>query len=241
MAQITLKNISCGYDNKPVITDLSFEINKGDYIVIVGENGSGKSTLIKTLLGLIPTISGKISFQGNFSRKNIGYLPQQTIVQKDFPATVQEVVMSGFHSKHRFFPFYTKAEKTIAKNNLEKLGVYDLSPRCFRELSGGQQQRVLLARALCSASKMLVLDEPTGGLDSSATEEMYSIIKSLNDEGITIIMISHDISSALKYATHILFAHSTAFYGTKEEFIKSELGKKYKHFVGGHIGGHINE
>jgi len=241
MAQITLKNLSCGYDNKPIIHNLNIDINKGDYIVIVGENGAGKSTLIKTILGLLPAVSGNVLFKGGFTRKNIGYLPQQTLTQKDFPATVMEVVMSGFQNRHKIFSFYTTEEKNIAKNNLKKLEISDLANRCYRELSGGQQQRVLIARALCSAQNMLILDEPTSGLDATSTEEMYALIKQLNNDGITILMISHDIGSALKYASHIMFVKEDVFYDTKDNFLKSPLGKKYNHFVGGHIGGHSHE
>ena len=154
MAQIICNKISIGYDKNPVVKELSFEINSGDYLCIVGENGTGKSTLIKSMLGLIPTINGEIVFGDGLTKKEIGYLPQQTAVQKDFPATVWEVVMSGFQNQCRFRPFYIKQEKQIAKENLVKLGIENLAKKCYRELSGGQQQRVLLARpkVLCNIS-----------------------------------------------------------------------------------------
>ncbi|MBR4270804.1 MAG: ABC transporter ATP-binding protein [Clostridia bacterium] len=240
MNLIKVKNLSVGYDKKIVLENLNFDINEKDYICIVGENGTGKSTLIKTILGLLSPIKGTIEY--NISRNEIGYLPQQTSVQKDFPATVMEVVMSGFQNRCKFRPFYNKEEKQEARTNLAKLNIANLEKQCYRELSGGQQQRVLLARALCSAQKILLLDEPITGLDPLATQEMYALIKGLNQSGITIIMISHDIKCALKDASHILFATNPPFYGTKTEYEKSDLHKKYNtHHVGGHIGGHDDE
>lgn len=233
MAQIVCNNIAIGYDNQPVIENLQFSINKGDYLCVVGENGAGKSTLIKTILGLTPLINGKIEFEDGLSRKEIGYLPQQTIVQKDFPATVMEVVMSGFQNRSIWRPFYTAEEKKIARENLKKLGVENLEKSCYRELSGGQQQRVLLARALCGTQKMLLLDEPVAGLDPIAMQEMYNTIKKINDDGITIIMISHDIYSAKKYSSHILFLSDKYFFGTTEEFEHTSFGEQYDHFLGG--------
>lgn len=231
--QINCNNIAIGYENKPILEDLTFSINEGEYLCIVGENGVGKSTLIKTLLGLLPAIKGNIKFGEGLKPTEIGYLPQQTVIQKDFPATVKEVVLSGFQNSAKFKPFYTKSEKQIALENLKKLNADNLINRCYRELSGGQQQRVLLARAMCATKKMLLLDEPVAGLDPLATKEMYDLLKTLNDEGITIIMITHDISSALNYASNILFVAKTPFYGTCDEFKSSEYGKKYEHFVGG--------
>lgn len=224
MAQIKCKNISIGY-NMPIVKNLSFELNAGDYLCIVGENGAGKSTLMKTILGLIQPIKGKIIFEKTLTKKDVGYLPQQSIVQKDFPATSLEIVMSGFQGKCGFRPFYKKEEKKKALEFLEKLGIGELKNKCYRDLSGGQQQRVLLARALCSTSKVILLDEPVSGLDPIATNEMYGVIKSLNEEGVSIIMISHDIDAALKYASHILFVSQSPFFGTKQEFLQTEKGK----------------
>lgn len=241
MAQIICDKISVGYDKKVVVKDLSFEVNAGDYLCIVGENGAGKSTLIKSILGLLPVIDGKFCFGDNLTKKDIGYLPQQTVVQKDFPATVMEVVMSGFQNKCKFRPFYNKKEKEIAKENLKRLGIENLPKKCYRELSGGQQQRVLLARALCATQKLLLLDEPVSGLDPIATEEMYNLIKKLNDDGITIVMISHDINSAIRYASHILYINENPYFDTKQNFVKSDIGQMFNHFVGGHIGGHEDE
>ena len=241
MTQIECKNISIGYDKNAILSNLSFSIENGDYLCILGENGAGKSTLMKTILGLIPIISGKIEFENGLTKKDIGYLPQQTIVQKDFPATCYEIVISGFQNRCGLRPFYNKTEKQKALDIMKEIGIEKLKNKCFRELSGGQKQRVLLARALCSTQKILLLDEPVSGLDPKATEEMYEIIDKLNKNGITVIMISHDVSSALKYAKHILFVNNNPFFGTKEEFENSDLGKQFEKYAGGHIGGHQDE
>ncbi|MCR5056157.1 MAG: ABC transporter ATP-binding protein [Clostridia bacterium] len=223
MALLTACDLSIGYDGKTILKNLNFSVSYGDYLCIVGENGSGKSTLMKTILGLCNPISGKITTGDGLMRKEIGYLPQQTAVQKDFPASVKEVVMSGFCGAMGLRPFYNKQEKKEAFENLEKLGISGLSKRCYRELSGGQQQRVLLARALCATKKLLLLDEPVSGLDPKAAFEMYGIIESLNKEtGITVIMISHDVlSSASSSMTHVLELGKDYFFGTKEEYDRS--------------------
>ncbi len=204
MAQLTCENLTLGYDSKIVLRGLNFSVSKGDYLCIVGENGSGKTTLMKTLLHLIKPLDGKISTGDGLLPDEIGYLPQQTDVQRDFPASVREIVLSGCQSRCGNRPFYNKAEKLLAEQTMARLGIQNLAKSCYRELSGGQQQRVLLARALCATQKMLLLDEPVTGLDPDATEEMYKLIEELNKEGTTIIMISHDIDAALKYATHVL-------------------------------------
>lgn len=228
MPQITCRDLSLGYDRKIVTKDVSFEVNAGDYLCIVGENGSGKTTLMKTLLHLISPVGGSIEMERGLSYRDIGYLPQQTELQRDFPASVEEVVMSGRIGHTGFLPFYTRADKIRAHDNLRKLGIDGLQKRPYKELSGGQQQRVLLARALCAADKMILLDEPVSGLDPSATLEMYRLIESLNrDDGMSVIMISHDIGAAVKYATHILhLAHTPLFFGTKEDYLKSDAYKK---------------
>lgn len=224
MAQIICQNLSVGYDSKVILKNLSFEVNKGDYLCIVGENGSGKTTLIKSILGLIPTISGKLETGEGLKSNEIGYLPQQTIVQRDFPASVKEIILSGCQGRMGLRPFYSKSDRLLAEKNMKKMDITDLSKRCYRELSGGQQQRVLLARALCATQKLLLLDEPVSGLDPRVTAEMYQTIKSLNDEGISIIMISHDVDAAVKYASHILHIGNTVFYGTTEEYVNSHIG-----------------
>ena len=227
MAQLICKNVSLGYDSRIILSNLNFQINKGDYLCIVGENGSGKSTLMKTLLKLHKTLSGEIKIGDGLLDDEIGYLPQQTEVQKDFPASVKEIVLSGCQSRMGRRPFYNKDEKNLAKENMKKMGISEFSKRCYRELSGGQQQRVLLARALCATQKMLLLDEPVSGLDPIVTEEMYNLIQSLNKDGITIIMISHDVLAAIKYATHILHIGKEIFFGTKDEYMNSSVFKKF--------------
>ena len=227
MSQLSCKDLCLGYDGTEILHNLNFRINAGDYLCIVGENGSGKSTLMKTILGLQQPMSGKIVTGDGLSRNEIGYLPQQTVVQKDFPATVYEIVVSGCQSRCGLRPFYTKEEKQLAADNIARMGITDLSHRCYRELSGGQQQRVLLARALCATRKMLLLDEPVSGLDPRVTEEMYGLIKKLNRDGITIIMISHDINAALTYASHILHIDRKAFFGTKDKYLKSDMGRSF--------------
>lgn len=231
MALLTCKNLCVNYDNFKAISDISFSIDKGEYVCIVGENGSGKSTLIKTIAGLIKQKSGEIILDKSISNR-IGYLPQQTVVQRDFPASVYEVVLSGCLNSKGLFPFYRKRDRKIADENISKLGIKHLKHKCYRELSGGQQQRILLARALCATKELLILDEPVSGLDPLVTSEMYSIIRKLNKENnITVIMVSHDIQAALDNADKILHLDNTLlFFGTPDEYIKSEIGLK---FIGG--------
>ena len=225
MALLTARNLCVGYDRQIVARDINFTVNKGDYLCVVGENGSGKSTLMKTLLRLQKPVSGEIIMGDGLKESDIGYLPQQTVVQKDFPASVREIVLSGCLSRMGLRPFYSSKEKALADENMEKLGITSMAGKCYRELSGGQQQRVLLARALCSAGKMLILDEPVTGLDPKVTLEMYEVIKGLNKDGITIVMISHDINAAVGYSDHILHIGDKVFFGTREEFQKSKTGR----------------
>ena len=227
MSYIEVKNLSVGYDGVAVEKNINFTVGKGDYLCIVGENGSGKTTLMKTLLGLNDPLSGQIIFGEDLTKNEIGYLPQQTEVQKDFPASVQEIVLSGCLSACGLRPFYNKAEKALADENIRRMGIEDLKSRCYRELSGGQQQRVLLARALCATRKVLLLDEPVSGLDPKVTASLYELIKDLNKEGITIIMVSHDIEAAVKYASHILHIGDELFFGTKTDYLKSSAGKMF--------------
>ncbi|MGM9604950.1 MAG: metal ABC transporter ATP-binding protein [Faecousia sp.] len=226
MPQIICENASLGYENRPIVKDLNFTVNAGDYLCILGENGSGKSTLMKTILNLTPPLAGSIRMEGLKSTE-IGYLPQQTQVQRDFPASVQEIVLSGFQGRCGLRPFYTKAEKAFAARNLERMGIADFARRCYRDLSGGQQQRVLLARALCATQKCLLLDEPVSGLDPKAAAQMYEIISDLHREGITVIMISHDLNAALDYATHVLHIGQTLFFGTRGEYLESGMGHAF--------------
>lgn len=223
--EIVCKNVSLGYESGVVAENIDFTVCSGDYLCILGENGSGKSTLVKTILGLHPVSAGNIER----SISGIGYLPQQTIVQKDFPASVREIVLSGYLGKCGLRPFYNKAEREGAEKNMERLGITHLSHCCYRELSGGQQQRVLLARALCAADKMLLLDEPVTGLDPKAQIDLYELIAKLNHEGITMIMVSHDVASSVRYASHILHigAKKQLFFGKTEDYLTSRTGKTF--------------
>lgn len=227
MALITIKNASMGYDGKTILSDMNLKINENDYVCIVGENGSGKTTLMKCLLGLLQVQSGEISYGDGLMQNEIGYLPQQTVLQKDFPASVGEVVMSGcLNKKHTLF--YSKEQKEMAYRNMVLTGVYSLRKKCFRELSGGQQQRAMLARALCATHKLLILDEPVTGLDPKASSDMYALIKNLNDKGITIIMVSHDITSAVNHASKILhLSRNSYFFGSAHQYLHSDIGKKF--------------
>ncbi len=233
--QIECKNAALGYENHVIMKGLNFIVNQGDYLCILGENGSGKSTLIKALLNLKPQISGEIRFSKEIGKNEIGYLPQQTIVQRDFPASVREIVQSGCMNRCGLRPFYNQEEKKLASDMMQKLEITHLEKRCYRELSGGQQQRVLLARALCAARKMLLLDEPVTGLDPKATNEMYELIAKLNrEDGITVIMVSHDMHAAVKYASHILhIGGRQLFFGTKPDYLKSKVGQAFLAVSGG--------
>ena len=222
MAYICCENLQLGYDGTVIVKDLDFQISAGDYLCIIGENGAGKSTLVKTLLQLQKPLSGSLTMGDGLMPYEIGYLPQQTVVQRDFPATVWEIVLSGCLSKCGSFPFYKKEQKALAQENMEEMGIWELRKKSYRTLSGGQQQRVLLARALCATSKLLLLDEPVNGLDPKVTADFYQMIHQLNQKGITIIMVSHDLH-VLQYATHVLHVDSSeSFFGTKEQYLESE-------------------
>ncbi len=219
MPLLKADNLKLGYGSVPVAENITFSVNKGDYLCVIGENGSGKTTLIKALTGLVKPLSGNIEF-GVGSLK-IGYLPQQTELQRDFPASVKEIVMSGFAGNGVFHPFYSKKEKETARRFAERLGISKLWQCCYRELSGGQQQRVLLARALCASGNLLLLDEPAAALDTEAANEMYELISSVNRDGTAVIMVTHDIKSALKYSNLILKIGNEIFFGTNEEFLQA--------------------
>lgn len=229
MALIKCENISIAYEGQTVVHDLSFEVGQADYLGIIGENGSGKSTLVKSLLGLKAPAKGKILLGDGLKQSEIGYLPQQTDVQKDFPASVYEVVLSGRLNSRGLRPFYTAADKGKARENMELLGIRDLQRQCFRDLSGGQKQRVLLARALCATKKLLLLDEPVTGLDPIVTQEFYQLINEINKKaGIAVVMVSHDIESTMAYASHILHLQETAlFFGTADAYRESGIGKEF--------------
>ena len=226
MTQLLCEDLALGYEGQAVVTDLSFRVDQGDYLFILGENGSGKSTLIKTLLRLIPPLSGRVEFCGGLRADEIGYLPQQTPAQRDFPASVEEIVLSGCLNRMGRRPFYGRAHREQARANLERLGIGGLARRCYRELSGGQQQRVLLARALCGAQDMLLLDEPVAGLDPKVTREMYELIARLNREGLTVITVSHDLPAAARYAGQVLhMGRRPLFFGPREAYLGSPVGR----------------
>lgn len=210
MPQLICRDLSLGYDGASVCEHVDFKLDKGDYLCIVGDNGSGKSTLMKAILGLHAPTSGEIIKGEGLTVGSIGYLPQQSELQRDFPATVREVVLSGCVGTLRHRPFYSRSDKIKAHDAMKRLGICDLADKPYSTLSGGQQQRVLLSRALCAAKSIILLDEPVSGLDPVATAEMYELIESLNrDMGITVIMITHDVLAALRYATRILHMGST--------------------------------
>lgn len=232
MPLIKCENVSIGYEGQTVVKDLDFSIEKGDYLCIVGENGSGKSTLVKSLLGLKNVEKGRIVYGDGLKQNEIGYLPQQTDAQKDFPASVFEVVLSGRLNSRGIRPFYSSADKKEAVSKMELLGIKDLAGQCFRDLSGGQKQRVLLARALCATKSLLLLDEPVTGLDPIVTVEFYQLIRKINREShIAVVMVSHDIERAVEDGTHILHLQERAlFFGTTVDYKKSRAGRT---FLGG--------
>lgn len=232
MSLIKCENVSVGYEGQTVVRELNFTIESGDYLCIVGENGSGKSTLVKSLLGLKSVEKGRIIYGDGLKKNEIGYLPQQTDVQKDFPASVFEVVLSGRLNSRGLRPFYTGTDRKFAVEKMEMLGIRNLAGQCFRDLSGGQRQRALLARALCATKSLILLDEPVTGLDPIVTGEFYQLIRKVNRESkIAVVMVSHDIESAVEDATHILhLQEKMLFFGTAEDYRKSRIGKT---FLGG--------
>lgn len=232
MPQIEVKNLCKSYYKRNVLKDLSFSVDAGDYLCVVGENGSGKSTLMKLVLGLTQPDSGEILFSG-FSKSEIGYLPQQSEIQSDFPASVREVVLSGTLSRGGRLPFYSASDRKTADRVMASLSIDGIKKRAFCELSGGQRQRVLLARALCACKKVLLLDEPVTGLDPLATSEFYTLIEKLRNNGMTVIMISHDVSCAVHYGNKILhLGNDGYFFGTSDQYVRSPLGQQM--LKGGH-------
>ena len=201
MSIIKIENMSFSYTNtSKTLKDINMEIKEGEFIAIVGENGSGKSSLIKCILGLNKIQSGKITVNDR-----IGYLPQMTEIQNNFPATIEEIVLSGTIPNNVLKIFYTKEDKKKAEDIMKKLNLYDMRKKCFYELSGGQKQRVLIARALCSTEKILLLDEPVNGLDPKIVNQIYKLLHKLNkDKGITIVMVSHDVERCLKYCSRVI-------------------------------------
>ena len=228
---IKCEHVDLGYENQDAVINVNMEVCPGDYLCIVGENGSGKSTLIKGLLGLLKPSGGKLTVAEELKTTGIGYLPQQTAAQKDFPASVREVVLSGCLSRRGRRPFYSKTEKDIASANMEKLGITQLANQCYRELSGGQQQRVLIARALCATRELLILDEPITGLDPMAIQDFYSMIRKLNREDkVAIIMVSHDLRNAVEEANKIIHLQKQVlFYGPAHDYMNSKAAGHFFH------------
>lgn len=226
MSILTCNHVTLGYDGVEILSDINFAVGKDTYLCVIGENGAGKSTLIKGILGLVRPMSGRIETGDGLRHSEIGYLPQQTQIQKDFPASVYEVVISGRINSMGLRPFYSANDKETAEEKLELLGIADLRNRSYQELSGGQQQRVLLARALCATRRLLLLDEPVSGLDPVAQNDMYELIARINKEQeIAIIMVSHDLPAAMKYSNHILhLSHKQLYFGKTREYVTGEDG-----------------
>lgn len=229
MKILDCRELVFSYDGKKVLENVGFSLSAGDYLCVVGENGSGKSTLIKGLLGLKAPDSGSIVFGAGLKSTEIGYLPQQTQIQRDFPASVEEVVLSGCLNSLGRRARYGAEQRQRAEMNMERMSIDSVKNACYHELSGGQQQRVLLARALCATGKLLLLDEPVTGLDPIAAEEMYNLIKLVNlCDRITVIMVSHDIKAALRYATHILhLGRDSSFFGTVQDYKQSDIARRF--------------
>lgn len=229
MSLLTCENATFAYEGRTVLRNISFNVEKGDYLAVVGENGAGKTTLIKGLLGLKEPVSGNLSYGFGLESDQIGYLPQQTEIQRDFPASVREVVLSGCLNRLGGKAFYTRELKKMADDRLELLEIASLGNRCYRELSGGQQQRVLLARALCATRTLLILDEPVTGLDPVIARGLYDILREIRrKEEITVIMVSHDVRGAVEEADHILhIAGEVKFFGTTEDYMEDPAGAAF--------------
>ena len=229
MPLLSCENVTLRYDRVTVVEQVSFTLSPGDYLCVVGENGSGKSSLVQAILGLMPVAGGTIRMGEGLKPSHIGYLPQQTARQRDFPASVQEIVLSGCLNRMGVRPFYGAREKKRARDAMARLGIADFERRSYHELSGGQQQRVLLARALCATQKLLLLDEPAAGLDPLVTRELYSLIASLNrEEGVSILMVSHDVEAAVASASHILHLRRVPlFMGTAQAYAQSDVGRLF--------------
>lgn len=237
MSLLSCKNLTLAYDSGVVASDITFTVEEGDYLCIVGENGSGKSTLIKSILGLHPVHSGTLTVSPETRKGGMGYLPQHTPAQRDFPASVREIVQSGCLRRAGMAPFWRASDKRLAEGAMARMGIDHLAGRCYRELSGGQQQRVLLARAFCATGKIILLDEPIAGLDPLAMTEMYNMIADMNREGVAVIMVSHDVAAAVNYASHILhMGKTTSFFGTTEEYLNTPVGQQFSRRERGSYG-----
>jgi zinc transport system ATP-binding protein len=229
MGLITFSHVAFDYDGDVVVQGLNFAVNQGDYLAVVGENGSGKTTLLRGLLRLKAPLRGTVQFDPTLTAGDVGYLGQSRSEKRDFPASVGEVVLSGCLARRGLRPFYRPEDKRTAKEWAAVLGLAGLEKHCFAELSGGQQQRVLLARALCAAKRLLVLDEPAANLDPLVTADLYRIVAEVNrSKGMTVVMVSHDIASALLHATAVLHLKGEqAFFGTPAEYRRSDIGREF--------------
>ena len=200
---IECRGLKVGYSMPTAISCPDFTVGTGDFLCILGPNGAGKSTLVKTLAGLIPPLAGEIVAAG-LADGGTGYLPQRSPLQDDFPATVREVVRTGCQSLRGLRPFFSRAEKDMAEQALDRFGLKELARHPYRALSGGQRQRVLLARALCVPRRLLLLDEPTAGLDEHAVSILYESLSSLQADGLSIVMVTHERTPVHKLASHVL-------------------------------------
>ena len=226
MSLLKVSDLSLGYEGRKIVDGISFTVHQGDFVSIIGENGTGKTTLVKGLLGLIGRLSGNIELSDGITQSHIGYLSQKNLITKDFPASVWEIVLSGFLNSKRLGLFYSKEQKSEAEAMMDKVDILNLKNASFSQLSGGQQQRVLLARALCAAKKLILLDEPTTGLDPIATSDFYNLLSELNEDGVTVIMVSHDVTGAMRLSSHILYlGKETTFFGTTHQYLHSDIGK----------------
>ena len=238
MSYIKCRDLKLGYDGQVVTENISFDVEEGDYLCIIGENGAGKSTLMKTLMNLNRPMGGTIEFSDEIRRNEIGYLPQNKEFQRDFPASVEEIVISGCLSKCGWRPFYNKSERKMARENMKKMDILELRKKCYRELSGGQQQRVLLARALCATGRLLLLDEPVTGLDYKVTCEFYGLLSELNRSGVSIVMVSHDLEEAMGHANKILqIGREQVYFGDKDAYLLSESWKSFHDHHKSHVHG----
>lgn len=226
---LSCEGLTLQYDQIVALEDVGFEVFEGERLVIAGENGSGKSTLLKGLLGLMPRARGKVHLGGGLTQKDIGYLPQQTELQRNFPASVMEVTISGCLAHKGLRPYYNRAERQRAREALEMVGMSSFEKHPYGALSGGQQQRVRLARALCAGTRLLLLDEPVTGLDPAITAELYRLLDTLHEEhGMAMVMVSHDIQSALEHADKVLHLQKRVlFFGTQEDYRRSPIGARW--------------
>lgn len=222
MPLIEFKDLCIGYEHKVIIKNINLEINDGEYVCVFGDNGVGKTTFLKTILGLIPPLSGSIIIEDTFNKKEVGYLPQRMQLKPEFPASCFEIVLSGCVNRLKIWPFYRKSHRDLAIEKMKLLGVANLKDKPFRVLSGGQQQRILLARALCATDRLLILDEPFTGLDYHAAKSLYDLLEKINKQlNVTIIVVSHFMEDILAYSTKVVhLSKEEVFCGTPEQYVQ---------------------